>query len=226
MQGGLVSPATKAEPESRAGTWLDDAPLLITFCVSVWPGRWRGTLSARPSFVFGDGAHVSGTAQEASHQSRVQKSCRRLPLGPVLRFSCGLLPTLRRHVDIWGLVRRGQAEATDVRACSVQVVVLFIRKIIGRLSKHERQELARAFLQNDASNPTYRGFKYMLQAVEQLNVAPALVSYVNTELAGQLRGMSQEAIFNSWVEAQIGGVMGQLRERSREEAERKRDLWQ
>ena len=138
----------------------------------------------------------------------------------------GLLPPLRRHVDIWGLVRRGQAEETDVRACSVQVVVLLIRKIIGPLSKHERQELARAFLQNDASNPTYKGFKYMLQAVEQLNVAPALVSYVNTELAGQLRGMSQEAIFNSWVEAQIGGVMGQLRERSREEAERKRDLWQ
>ena len=138
----------------------------------------------------------------------------------------GLLPALRRHVDVWGLMRRGQAEGTDVRACSVQVVVLLIRKIIGRLSKHERQELARAFLQNDASNPTYKGFKYMLQAVEQLNVAPALVSYVNTELAGQLRGMSQEAIFNSWVEAQIGGVMGQLRERSREEAERKRDLWQ
>jgi hypothetical protein len=138
----------------------------------------------------------------------------------------GLLPTLRRHVDVWGLMRRGQAEGTDVRACSVQVVVLLIRKIIGRLSKHERQELARAFLQNDASNPTYKGFKYMLQAVEQLNVAPALVSYVNTELAGQLRGMSQEAIFNSWVEAQIGGVMGQLRERSREEAERKRDLGQ
>ena len=70
----------------------------------------------------------------------------------------GLLPTLRRHVDIWGLVRRGQAEGTDVRACSVQVVVLLIRKIIGPLSKHERQELARAFLQNDASNPTYKGF--------------------------------------------------------------------
>ena len=138
----------------------------------------------------------------------------------------GLLPTLRRHVDIWALVRRGQAEGTDVRSCSVQVVVLVIRKIIGRLSKHERQELARAFLQNDASNPTYKGFKYMLQAVEQLNVAPALVSYVNTEVAGQLRGMSQEAIFNSWVEAQIGGVMGQLRERSREEAEAKGDLWQ
>ena len=72
------------------------------------------------------------------------------------------------------------------------------------MSKHERQELARAFLQNNASNPTYKGFKYMLQAVEQLNVAPALVSYVNTELAGQLRGMSQEAIFNSWVETFSG----------------------
>jgi len=38
--------------------------------------------------------------------------------------------------------------------------------------------------------------------------------------------MSQQAIFNAWVEAQIGGVIGELRERSREEAERKKDLWQ
>ena len=141
-------------------------------------------------------------------------------------FPPALLPTLRRHADVWGLVRRGQAEGTEVRACAVQVVVLLIRKIIGPLSKHERQELARAFLQNDASNPTYKGFKCMFQVLEELNVSSALVSYVNTEVAGQLRGMSQEAIFNSWVEAQIGGVIGQLRERSREEAERKRDLWQ
>ena len=141
-------------------------------------------------------------------------------------FPHGLLTTLRRQVDVSGLIRRGQAEGTDVRACSVQVVVLLIRKIIGPLSKHERQKLALAILQNDASNPTYKGFKYMFQVVEELNVSPALVSYVTTEVAGQLRGMSQEAIFNSWVEAQIGGVMGQLRERSREEAECKRDLWQ
>jgi len=141
-------------------------------------------------------------------------------------FPHGLLPTLRRHVDISGLVRRGQAEGTNVRVRSVQVLGLLIRKILGPLSKHERQELARAFLQNDASNPTYKGLKYMFQVVEELNVSPALVSYVNTEVAGQLRGMSQEAIFNSWVEAQIGGVMGQLRERSREEAERERVLWQ
>jgi hypothetical protein len=106
------------------------------------------------------------------------------------------------------------------------VAVIFVRKIIGRLSKRERQELAQAFLQDDASNPTYKGFKYLLQVVEELNVSPALVSYVSTEVAGQLRGMPQGAIFNSWVEAQIGGVMGYLRERSREEAERKRDLWQ
>jgi hypothetical protein len=66
----------------------------------------------------------------------------------------------------------------------------------------------------------------MFQVVEQLNISPALVSYVNTEVAGQLRGMSQGAIFNSWVEAQIGGVMGQLRERCLEEAERKREIWQ
>jgi hypothetical protein len=108
----------------------------------------------------------------------------------------------------------------------VQVVVLLVRKIFGRLSTHERQELQRAFLQNDVSNATYAGFKCMLQVVGALQVSPALVSYVNTEVAGQIRGLSQQAIFNSWVEAQIGGVMSQLRERIREEAGRKRDLWQ
>jgi hypothetical protein len=108
----------------------------------------------------------------------------------------------------------------------VQVAILLIRKLIGRLSQQERQDLAQAFLRNDAGNPTYGGFKTMFQVVERLNVSPALVSYLNAEVAGQLRGMSQEAIYTSWVEAQIDGVMGQLRERSREEAERKRDLWQ
>ncbi|MGH6802262.1 MAG: hypothetical protein ACREC3_02705, partial [Methyloceanibacter sp.] len=124
------------------------------------------------------------------------------------------------------IVRRGQAGGTDARACSVQVAVLLIRKIIGPLSKQERQELAQAFLQNDASNPTYKGFKYMFQVVEQLHVPRGLVSYLKAEVAGQLRGMSQEAIFNSWVEAQIGRVIGQLRERCLEEAERKREIWQ
>ena len=141
-------------------------------------------------------------------------------------FPNSLLPSLRQRVGDSSLVRRGRAEGTDARVCSVQVAILLIRKIIGGLSNQDRQELAQAFLQNDASNPTYKGFKYMLQVVEQLHVSPALVSYVRTEVAGQLRGMPQGAIFNSWVEAQIGGMMGHLRERSREEAERKRDLWQ
>jgi hypothetical protein len=141
-------------------------------------------------------------------------------------FPQGLLPSLRQRAGNAGLVRRGRSEGTDARECSVQVAILLIRKLIGRLSQQERQDLAQAFLRNDAGNPTYSGFKTMFQVVERLNVSPALVSYLNAEVAGQLRGMSQEAIYTSWVEAQIDGVMGQLRERSREEAERKRDLWQ
>jgi len=140
-------------------------------------------------------------------------------------FPSGLLPSLGR-VDNSRLVRRGQAEGTDARACSVQVAVLLIRKILGALSKHEREELARAFLQNDASNSTYKGFKYMFLVLEQLDVSPSLVSYLKSEVAGQLRGMSQQAIFNSWIEAQIGGVIDRLREQCLEEAELKRDLWQ
>ena len=136
------------------------------------------------------------------------------------------LPSLRQRVGNSGLVRRGQAEGTDACACSVQVAILLIRKIISPLSKQERQKLAQAFLQNDASNLTYKGFKCMFQVVEQFNVSPALVSYLNTEVAGQLRGMSQEAIFNSWVEARIDAVMSQLRERCLEEAKHKRDVWQ
>jgi len=141
-------------------------------------------------------------------------------------FPNSLLPSLRQRVGDSSLVRRGQAEGTDARVCSVQVAILLIRKIIGHLSKQDRQELAQAFLQNDASNPTYKGFKYMFQIVEQFHIPRPLASYLNTEIAGQLRGMSQEAIFNSWIEAQIGGVIGRLRERCLEEAERKRELWQ
>jgi hypothetical protein len=141
-------------------------------------------------------------------------------------FPEGLLPLLRQRAGDWALVRQGQAEGTDVRVCAVQVAVLHIRKMIGALSAQDRQDLAQAFLRNDASNPTYKGFKYMFRVVEHLHVPPALVSYLNTEVAGQLRGMSQDAILGAWVEAQVGGVMGRLRQRCLEEAEFKRDLWQ
>jgi hypothetical protein len=66
----------------------------------------------------------------------------------------------------------------------------------------------------------------MFQVVQRLNVSPALVSYLTAEVAGQLRGMSQEAIFTSWVETQIGGAIGQLRDQSIEEAKGKRVSWQ
>jgi hypothetical protein len=140
-------------------------------------------------------------------------------------FPAGLLPSMSQRVG-HSLVRRGQTEGIDARDCAVQVAVLLIRKLIGPLSERDRQNLARAFLHNDTSNPTYRGFKSMLCAVERLDVSPALVSYLNTEVAGQLRGMSQEAIYSSWVEGQIGGVMGRLRERCLAEAEFNTDLWQ
>jgi hypothetical protein len=139
-------------------------------------------------------------------------------------FPSDLLPLVKDRVAVSGLVRRGYAAGTDARVCSVQVVIFLVRKIIGRLSRQERHELAQAFLQNDASNPTYKGFNQMFQVVQHLNISRALVSYLTTDVAGQLRGMSQEAIFNSWVEAQIGGAMGHLRERSREEAERGGDV--
>ena len=141
-------------------------------------------------------------------------------------FPSGLLPSLRHRLGDAPLVRRGQVEGTDARVCSVQVAILLIRKIIANLNKQDRLELAQAFLQNDASNPTYKGFKYMFQVVEQFHIPRPLASYLNTEIAGQLRGMSQEAIFNSWVEAQIGGVIGRLREHCLEEAERRREVWQ
>jgi hypothetical protein len=141
-------------------------------------------------------------------------------------FPDGVLPTLRQRAGNGGLVRQGEAEGTDPRICAVQMAVLLIRKLIGPLSTQERQDLARAFLRNDASNPTYKGLRSMLCAVERLEISPALVSYLNTEVAGQLRGMSQQAIFGSWVEAQIGGVMGRMKQPSIEEAELEADFWQ
>ena len=98
-------------------------------------------------------------------------------------FPNSLLPSLRQRFRNSGLVRRGQAEGTDARVCSVQVAILLIRKIIGGLSNQDRPELAQAFLQNDASNPTYKGFKYMFHIVEQFHIPRPLASYLNTEMA-------------------------------------------
>jgi hypothetical protein len=167
--------------------------------------------------------------KRAAHRSRAlaYKSAVDGCLAVLFRgFPDGSLPPLRQRMGDSGLVRRGQAEGTDPRACSVQLAVLHIRRIIGHLSERQRQDLALAFLKNDTSNPTYKGFKYMFRVVEQLNVSPALVSYLNSEVAGQLRGMSQQAIFNSWVDAQIGGVMNELRKQCLEEARLRRDVWQ
>jgi hypothetical protein len=161
-------------------------------------------------------------AQSRAYREAVGDNLRLLFRG----FPHGVLPSLRQRMGETGLVRRGHAEGTDARTCSVQVAVLLIRRIIGRLSVAERQELALAFLRNDAGNPMYQGFRHMFVVLEQLNVSPSLVSYVKSEVAGQLRGMSQQAIFNAWVDGQIGGVINQLREQCLKEAELKRDLWQ
>lgn len=134
-------------------------------------------------------------------------------------FPEGLLPSLRQRAGDAGLVRRGQAGGTSARVCALQVAILLIREILDPLSNQERQDLSRAFLRNDTGNPTYKGFKWMFRVVEHLEVPPALVTYLNTEVAGHLRGMSQKAIFNAWVDAQIGGVMGRMRERCLADAE-------
>ena len=86
-------------------------------------------------------------------------------------FSDRSLPSVRDRVAVSSLVRRGEATGIDVGACSVQVVIFLTRKMIGRLSKHERHDLAQAFLHNDGRNRTYRGFNKMLQVLRHFNVS-------------------------------------------------------
>ena len=214
--------ATAHEEGIGAMTKLDQFRHAPTALVGLWAYK-GGSRSPSPSGI-GRMFHalLNKRAANQAYKRAVDDCLTVLFCG----FPDGLLPLVKHQVDVSGLARRGQVGGTDARACSVQVVILLIRKIIGRLSKQERQTVVEAFLQNDASNPTYKGFNQMFQVVQHLKVPPALVSYLTTEVVGQLRGMSQEAIFNSWVEAQIGGVMGQLREQCREEAKRKRDVWQ
>src|SRR5262245_44732588 len=208
---------------SRPQQWYS---ILFTRPNNSRAGETTGNLGRSTFVVCGGGAH----AQSLLRKRAANRAYQRIVDDCLTVLFCGfprdLLPSLRQRLDNSSLVRRGQAEGTDARACSIQAAVLVIRKIIGSLSKQERQELAEAFPRNDASNPNYKGFTYMFRVVELLNVSPALASYLDIELAGHLRGMSQEAIFKSWVDAQVGRVIGQLRERSREEAARKKDLWQ
>ena len=134
------------------------------------------------------------------------------------------LPSLRHRLSDAGFVRRARANGTQARICAVQVTILLIRRILDPLSSQERQDLARAFMRADASNPTYRGFRSMFRVVRLLQVPPALVSYFDAEVAGHLRGLPQNAIFNSWVEGRIDDVLGGLRERCLAEARLEGDL--
>jgi hypothetical protein len=136
------------------------------------------------------------------------------------------LSSAKHQLRISSIVRRSQVERTQVRACAVQVTILLLRKMIGRLSKAERQAVAEAFLRNDVTNLTYKGLNRMFQVVQRLNVSPALVSYLTAEVAGQLRGISQHAIFSSWVDTQVGGAIGKLRKHCIDEAKSNRLVWQ
>lgn len=141
-------------------------------------------------------------------------------------FPAGLLPALRQRVGNSRIVRRSLAEGIDARTCAVQLTVLLIRKLIGASSEGDRQDLALAFLHNDTRNPTYKGFERMFWVLYRLEVSPALVSYLKAEVAGQLRGMSQQDILGSWVELHVGRVMGQMREHCLEEEDLRADLGQ
>jgi hypothetical protein len=129
------------------------------------------------------------------------------------------LPSLKRGVDLTGMMRSSQAEGSTARESSVYAATMLIGPLVASLSGAERQAALEAFEREDPNDPVYKGFNYMFQIVDQLRVKDhepphrwqLLVSRLSYEIGGQLRGMPRETIHARWMEAEVQKVADQYR---------------
>jgi hypothetical protein len=107
-------------------------------------------------------------------------------------------------LDLDELMRSLRAKGNTAQESAVYAAINLIRIYIATLSNTERKTALQALERHDdPNNPTYNGFQYMLQAVEQLGAKSALLSRVSYEMVGGLWGMSPEAIQTWWSETEV-----------------------
>jgi hypothetical protein len=126
-------------------------------------------------------------------------------------FPSDLLPSLKRRLDLENLMRSLRANGNTAQESAVYAATNLISMLIGTFSNAEREAALETLERHDdPNNPTYKGFHYMLQAVEQLRVKPALLSRISYEIVGGLWGMSPEVIQAWWSEAEVPKLLDEI----------------
>ena len=128
------------------------------------------------------------------------------------------LPSLKRGVDLTGMMRSLQADGSNARESSVHAATMLIGPLLSSLIGAERQAALEAFEREDPNDPVYKGFNYMFDIVDWLRVKDPppnrwqlLVSRLSYEIGGQLRGMPRETIQARWIEAEVQKVADEYR---------------
>jgi hypothetical protein len=121
------------------------------------------------------------------------------------------LPSVKRDVDLESMMRSLRADGNTARESAVCAATNLISALVTPLSDAERHAAIKALEQHDdPNNSVYKGFHYMLQVVEQIEVKPALLSRLSYEMVGQLRGLSREAIQSWWIEAEVPKLIDEI----------------
>lgn len=126
-------------------------------------------------------------------------------------FPDDLLPRLKRGVDLDDAMQRLRAKGNTAHESAVYAATELISVFTATLSDIEKQEALKAFERHDdLNNAVYSGFRYMLQAVEQLGAKSALLSRISYEIVGGLWGMSPQAIQAWWTEAEVPKLLEEI----------------
>jgi hypothetical protein len=106
-------------------------------------------------------------------------------------FPSDLLASLRARVDVERLMRLLRSEGDTAHESAVYAAISLIEVLVAPLSEPERRAALEALERRDKNNALYKSFHYMLRAVGELDVRPALRSRISYEIVRQLLGMSE-----------------------------------
>jgi hypothetical protein len=126
-------------------------------------------------------------------------------------FPDDLLPSLKRILNLDHVLQRLRGDGNTAKESAVYAATELISVFTATLSDTEKQAALKALERHDDfNNAVYNGFRYMLQAVEQLGAKPALLSRISYEMVGGLWGMSPQAIQAWWSEAEVPKLLDEI----------------
>jgi hypothetical protein len=126
-------------------------------------------------------------------------------------FPDDLLFSLKRTLNLDHVLQKLRGDGNPAQQSAVYAATELISVFTATLGDTEKQAALKALERHDdLNNEVYNGFRYMLQAVEQLGAKPALLSRISYEMVGGLWGMSPQAIQAWWSEAEVPKLLEEI----------------